>query len=159
MVEKAQPALHEEFARLNLEIVPSGYLANLEIKSTLEDEIKAAQQHDAGILKIKENIASGKATCFSIDDSGVVYFRDRLVVPKRGNTKELILQEAHESPISIHPGSTKIYQDLRSRFSWTRMKREIAKYVAECDVPETSRSILSSDTCPPEIPDNSSNFS
>ena len=42
MVEKAQPALHEEFARLNLEIVPSGYLANLKIKSTLEDEIKAA---------------------------------------------------------------------------------------------------------------------
>ena len=33
MVEKAQPALHEEFARLNLEMVPSGYLANLEIKS------------------------------------------------------------------------------------------------------------------------------
>ena len=43
MVEKAQPALHEEFTRLNLEMVPSGYLANLEIKSTLEDEIKAAQ--------------------------------------------------------------------------------------------------------------------
>ena len=56
--------------------------ANLEIKSTLEDEIKAAQQHDAGILKIKENIASGKAMCFSIDDSGVVYFEDRLVVPR-----------------------------------------------------------------------------
>ena len=134
MVEKAQPALHEEFARLNLEIVPSGYLANLEIKSTLEDEIKAAQQHDASIRKIKKNIASGKAKCFSIDDSGVVYFGNRLVVPKRGNTKELILQEAHESPISIHPGSTKMYQDLRSKFWWTRMKREIAKYVAECDV-------------------------
>ena len=42
MVEKAQPALHEEFARLNLDLVPSGFLANLEIKSTLEDEIKAA---------------------------------------------------------------------------------------------------------------------
>ena len=134
MVEKAQPALHEEFARLNLEIVPSGFLANLDIKSTLEDEIKADQQHDAGIRKIKENIASGKAKCFSVDDSGVVYFGDRLVVPKTGNTKGLILQEAHESPISIHPGSTKMYQDLRSKFWWTRMKREVAKYVAECDV-------------------------
>ena len=36
MVEKAQPALHEESARLNLEIVPSRYLANLDITSTLE---------------------------------------------------------------------------------------------------------------------------
>ena len=94
MVEKAQPALHEEFARLNLEIVPSGYLANLEINSTLEDEIKAAQQNDVEILEIKEKIANGKANCFSVDDNGVVYFGDRLVVPKSGNTKELILSEA-----------------------------------------------------------------
>ena len=35
MIEKAQPSLHEEFSRLNLEIVPTGYLDNLEIKSTL----------------------------------------------------------------------------------------------------------------------------
>ena len=131
---KAQPALHEEFARLNLDLVPSGFLANLEIKSTLEDEIKVAQLQDAGIKKIKKNIASGKAKCFSIDDSGAVYFGDRLVVPKSGGVKEVILQEAHDSPISIHPGSTKMYQDLRSRFWWTCMKREVAKYVAECDV-------------------------
>ena len=98
---------------MNLEIVPSGYLANLEIKSTLEDEIKAAQRQDAGILEIKESIASGKAKCFSVDDSGVVYFGNRLVVPQSGNTKGVILLEAHESPISIHPGSTKMYQDLR----------------------------------------------
>ena len=134
VIEKAQPALHEEFARLNLEIVPSGFLANLNITSTLEDEIKAAQQQDKGILNIKKNIESGKAKCFSVNDAGVVYFDDRLVVPKTGNVKELILHEAHESPISIHPGSTKMYQDLRQRFWWTRMKREIAKFVSECDV-------------------------
>ena len=66
LIERAQPALHEEFTCLNLEIVPSGYLANLDIKSTLEDEIKAAQQLDAEILQIKEKIAHGKANCFSI---------------------------------------------------------------------------------------------
>ena len=90
-----------------------GFLANLEIKSTLEDEIKAAQQSDAEILEIKEKIANGKAKCFSVDDNGVVYFGARLVVPKSGKIKELILSEAHESPLSIHPGSTKMYQDLR----------------------------------------------
>ena len=74
------------------------------------------------------------AKCFSIDDQGVVYFGNRLVVPKKPELKELILQEAHESPLSIHPGSTKMYQDLRQRFWWTRMKREIAQFVAECDV-------------------------
>jgi hypothetical protein len=48
--------------------------------------------------------------------------------------KEQILKEAHESPLSIHPESTKMYQDLRQRFWWSGMKREIAQYVAECDV-------------------------
>ena len=47
--------------------------------------------------------------------------------------KMLILKEAHESPLTIHPGSTKMYQDLRQRFWWTRMKREIADFVANCD--------------------------
>ena len=133
MIEKAQPALHEEFARLNLQIVPSGYLANLEIKSTLVDQIKDAQKQDEGILNIKKNNASGKATCFVEDESGVVYFGYWLVVPMERNLRELILQEAHDSPLSIHPGSTKMYQDLRPQFWWTRMKQEIAKYVAECD--------------------------
>ena len=106
MIEKAQPALHEEFARLNLEIVPSGYLANLEIKSILVDQIKDAQTRDKGILKIKENIASGKAKCFSVNESGVVYFGDRLVVPKKRKLRELILQEAHESPPSSYTNQT-----------------------------------------------------
>ena len=64
LVGKAQPALHKEFARLNLEIVPFGFLANLDITSTLEDEIKSAQLLDVGILNIKKNIESGKANCF-----------------------------------------------------------------------------------------------
>ena len=104
------------------------------MKSSLEDQIKAAQKEDSGITKIKENIASGDAKCFSVDDQGIVYFNNRLVVPKDRGLRKLILQEAHDTPLSIHPGSTKMYQDLRPKFWWTRMKREIAQYVAECDV-------------------------
>ena len=36
--------------------------------------------------------------------------------------------------LALHPGATKMYQDLRQTFWWTRMKREIARFVAECDV-------------------------
>ena len=72
MLQQEQPSLHEEFSKLNLELVPSGYLANLEIKSSLEDQIKDAQKHNVGIAKIKKNIASGGAKCFSVDDEGVV---------------------------------------------------------------------------------------
>jgi hypothetical protein len=54
-------------------------------------------------------------------------------VPKDHQLRKQILDEAHLSKFSIHPGSTKMYQDLRQNFWWTRMKREIAKYVSECD--------------------------
>src|SRR5438552_4773996 len=58
----------------------------------------------------------------------------RLVVPKNQELRKKILDEAHLSRFSIHPGSRKMYQDLKQRFWWTRMKREIARYIAECDV-------------------------
>jgi hypothetical protein len=51
-------------------------------------------------------------------------------VPKKEGLKKKILDEAH---YSIHPGSTKMYHDLRQQFWWTRMKREAAHYVSECD--------------------------
>jgi hypothetical protein len=69
-----------------------------------------------------------------MDEQGVVYFENCLVVPKVRNLRWLILKEAHEFPLTIHPGSTKMYQDLRQRFWWTRMKREIAQYIANSDV-------------------------
>jgi hypothetical protein len=43
------------------------------------------------------------------------------------------MDKAHCSRYSIHPGTNKLYQDLKKNFWWTRMKREIAKYVSECD--------------------------
>jgi hypothetical protein len=46
--------------------------------------------------------------------------------------RELILKEAHETTYSIHPGSEKMYLDLKKRFWWYRMKREIAEHVAIC---------------------------
>jgi hypothetical protein len=55
------------------------------------------------------------------------------VVLKDFEIHRKIMDEAHCSRYSIHPGTNKMYQDLRKNFSWTRMKREITKYVAKCD--------------------------
>jgi hypothetical protein len=63
----------------------------------------------------------------------VVWFGKRLVVPVDPEIKKIILDEAHKSKFSIHPGSTKMYQDLKQNFWWSNMKVYIAKYVAECD--------------------------
>ncbi|WVZ50887.1 hypothetical protein U9M48_002094, partial [Paspalum notatum var. saurae] len=56
-----------------------------------------------------------------------------VVVLKNFELRKLILDESHNSQFAIHPGSNKMYQDLKQRFWWTRMKREIARYISECD--------------------------
>jgi hypothetical protein len=64
---------------------------------------------------------------------GTLWFKERLVVPRRETLKKKILDEVHTLRYSIHPGSTKMYHDLRQQFWWTRMKHEVARYVSECD--------------------------
>jgi hypothetical protein len=67
------------------------------------------------------------------DAEGVLWFKDRLVVPKDFELHRKIMDETHCSRYSIHPVTNKMYQDLNKSFWWTKMKREIAKYVSECD--------------------------
>jgi hypothetical protein len=55
------------------------------------------------------------------------------VVPKNFELHRKIMEEAHYSRYSIHPGTNKMYHNLKKSFWWIRMKREIAKYVSECD--------------------------
>ena len=93
MLKQSQPLLHEEFRKLNLHIVPRGFLSTLVAKPTLMDQIIAAQKRDKGIFRIKENIASGVAKCFSMDERGVVFFENRLVVPKKQHLRQLILRK------------------------------------------------------------------
>jgi hypothetical protein len=74
-----------------------------------------------------------KVACFYEDAEGTLCFEERLVEPKREALQKKILDEAQLSRYSIHPGSTKMYYDIRQQFWWTRMKHEAAHYVSECD--------------------------
>src|SRR3954469_22810749 len=124
MLQQYQPLLHEEFRKLNLEIVPHGCLSTLVAKPTLEDQIIVAQRRAQGFRRIKENIASGVAKCLSTDSEGMIFFQNRLVVTKNRDLRQIIHKEAHDTPLSIHPGGTKKYRDLRQRFWWSRMKKD-----------------------------------
>jgi hypothetical protein len=73
-----------------------------------------------------------KVICFREDAEGTLWFKKRLIVPKKEALKKKILDEAHMSRYSIHNGSTKMYHDLRQQFLWTKMKCETARYVSEC---------------------------
>jgi hypothetical protein len=134
-IEIFSETLSYQMRKLNLEIIPQGSLNLLFIEPTLQDRIIMSQMHDEGIKIIKQKLSQGEAKyrCFHTDHQGVLWFNDRIVVPKNHQLRKQILDEAHLSKFSIHPGSSKMYQDLRRNFWWTKMKREIAKYVSECD--------------------------
>src|SRR4051812_20319252 len=130
-----QPDLCEVFRKLNLQVVPQGVLSNLIVSPTLEDQIREAQLLDTMVKKVKRGIEKSipKYKCYRIDDRDTLFFEDRIMVPK-GDLRKVIMNEAHNSLLSIHPGSSKMYHDLKQSYWWTRMKREIAQFVNECDV-------------------------
>ncbi|WVZ94325.1 hypothetical protein U9M48_040230 [Paspalum notatum var. saurae] len=109
-------------------------LYNLIIEPTIKEQIITAQKQDKGMAFIRKGMDEKKRACFTLDDQGVLWFKNRLVVPKDMELRKRILDEAHTSMFTMHPGSNKMYQDLKQKFWWTRMKREIATYVSECDV-------------------------
>jgi hypothetical protein len=123
----------QEMENLNLGIIQHGILIHLKLESVILQRIIGAQKNDEGMKHIREKIRAGKANYFRKDDQGVVWFNNRIVVPKDEGVRQQILDEAHLSRCSIHPRSTKMYQDLKQHYWWTKMKIEIARYVARCD--------------------------
>jgi hypothetical protein len=99
-------------------VLPNLSLFNITLKPTLRAEIIATQKDDEGMGHIKRRMREGdpNVACFHEDEEGTLWFKGRLVVPKREALKKRILDEAHTSRYSIHPGSTKMYHDLRQQF-------------------------------------------
>jgi hypothetical protein len=134
LLKTSQPTLGEEFEKFRLELVSHGFLANLKVRPTLFDQIKEAQKGHESIKGIKRRMGREEVPGFSIDQEGVLSYNGRLCIPSIEELKQLILAEAHDTPYSIHPGGTKMYQDLKEQFWWHGMKREIAFYITRCDV-------------------------
>jgi hypothetical protein len=128
-------AVHWTGEESSTRVLPNISLFNITLTPTLKAEIVAAQKDDEGMGHIRRRKREGdpNVACFREDAKGTLWFKEWLVVPRREALEKKILDEAHMLRYSIHPGSTKMYHDLRQQFWWTRMKREAARYVSECD--------------------------
>jgi hypothetical protein len=93
-------------------------LYNITLTPILRDEIIVAQKNDEGMSHIKRRVQEDnlKVACFHEDAGRTLWFKERLVVPKKEALKKKILDEAHMSRYSIHMGSIKMYHDLRQQF-------------------------------------------
>ena len=66
------------------------------------------------------------------EDGVLGYKGGRICVPNDEEIKKQILYEAYNTRYSMHPGTTKMYRDLKKHFWWPRMKRDVVEHVARC---------------------------
>jgi hypothetical protein len=94
----------------------------MEVEPTLEVEIQEGQLEDAKLKEIRQLIQDNKTSDFSEDSQGTLWLGKQICVPNLKHIKELILREAHDFAYSIHPSSTKMYKNLKTRYWWYGMK-------------------------------------
>jgi hypothetical protein len=134
IVTQLPDELVEDFKRLNMGIVVHAEGITIEVKPTLEQEIRKCLIVDVKIQEIKDLMAEGRGPEFTEVEQGTIWFKNKICVPEIDSLHETILKEAHDSDYSIHPSSTKMYQDVQQKYWWYGLKRNVASHVAVCDV-------------------------
>jgi Fe-S-cluster containining protein len=94
----------------SLWVVPWGALNNINLIPTIKEDVIATQKTDVGMGHIQRRLKLGEAKCLHEDTDGVLWFKNRLVVPKDFELRCKILDKAHCSRYSIHPKTNKMYQ-------------------------------------------------
>ncbi|GJV18818.1 putative reverse transcriptase domain-containing protein [Tanacetum coccineum] len=102
---------------------------NMILQSSIKDRILAAQKEAVDEFAV---LQKGLDEMIEQRSDGTLYYLDRIWVPLKGEVRTLIMDEAHKSKYSVHPGADKMYYDLRDRYWWLGMKKDIAEYVSKC---------------------------
>ena len=109
-------------------------VAKLIEKPKLLNRVLEAQKSDEKISAIVSQNREGKETKFSVNEDGFLYYRDRVCVPNDDELKKSILQEAHSGSFAMHLGSIKMYQDLKTSYWWSTIKRDVSEFLTKCMV-------------------------
>ncbi|GJX43904.1 putative reverse transcriptase domain-containing protein [Tanacetum coccineum] len=102
------------------------------IHLTLPSQFLKVQTEALKEENIKAENLRGMDKAFEICPDGTRYIKNQSWLPLFGNLRDLIMHESHKSKYSIHPGSDKMYQDLKKLYWWPNMKAIIAEYVGKC---------------------------
>ena len=110
-----------------------GTLGSLVAIPSLLSRVIESQGQNAEIVSIRDRVQS--CTCdegWTVHSDGSLRYRGRVVVPHSIDFRKEILREFHSSRFSVHPGGTKMYQDLRRQYYWSGMKRHVGDFVRRC---------------------------
>ncbi|GJY98140.1 retrotransposon protein, putative, ty3-gypsy subclass [Tanacetum coccineum] len=106
---------------------------SLRIESNLMNHIKALNGRTVSCGLLYRNVVRTVNILSSVLMMTVLWFEDRAMCPYMIQAlREKVMTEAHSSPFTIHPGSTKMYRDLKQYFWWNGMKQDVATFVSKC---------------------------
>ncbi|WVZ15466.1 hypothetical protein V8G54_013032 [Vigna mungo] len=103
-----------------------------ELEPSGDKRIKEKQLLDEELQKVSKPTGFQLHKDFSFGTDGLLRYRGRTCVPNDEVLRRLVLEEAHQSRLSIHPGMTKMYNDLKMSFWWPGMKNDVARFIASC---------------------------
>ncbi|KAK5825922.1 hypothetical protein PVK06_020805 [Gossypium arboreum] len=107
-------------------------LAELGARLIFLQEICELQKSDKDLQAKRKQCEADTGSDFIISSDGCLMFKDRICVLKNDKLIQKILHEAHSGCLSIHPGSTKMYNDLKKMYWWNGIKRDISEFVSKC---------------------------
>ncbi|GKB64892.1 putative reverse transcriptase domain-containing protein, partial [Tanacetum coccineum] len=103
------------------------------VHNDLTKQIREAQEEVMKGENVKaENLGRFIKQIFEFRPDGIRCFGNHVWLPRFGGLMDLVMHESHKSKYSIHPGSDKMYQDLKLLYWWPNIKADIAMYVSKC---------------------------
>ncbi|WMV33265.1 hypothetical protein MTR67_026650 [Solanum verrucosum] len=106
--------LAKEIQTLELGISEKGgVLSSIKVRAMFIEEIKTKLFEDEHLKELKNKIVYGKAQETTLDEGGVLSFKERICVPSIDDLVKKLLTKSHGLRYSIHLGVTKMYQDLK----------------------------------------------
>nr|GEY80252.1 putative reverse transcriptase domain-containing protein [Tanacetum cinerariifolium] len=109
---------------------------SMTIQSGIKNKILIAQNKASYIENAPAEMLHGLDQQMDKNEDGGFYFMDRIWIPLIGDVRTTIMDKAHATRYSIHPGADKMYHDLMDMYWWPGMKRDIAtyKYLADANL-------------------------
>nr|GEX42167.1 reverse transcriptase domain-containing protein [Tanacetum cinerariifolium] len=112
--------VHMRYKNKTLVVKSDSSVSRLKTEAMKEENVKA------------ENLGRLLKPIFKIRSIGIRCFKGLIWLPLFGGIREMIMHESHKSKYSIHPGSDKMYQDLKKLYWWLKMKADISTFVSNC---------------------------
>ena len=108
-------------------------MGSLVATPSLLSRVIESQGQDAEIVSIRDWVQSDMGDeGRTVHTDGSLRYKGWVLVPHLTDLREEILRELHCSQFSVHPGGTKMYQDLRRQYYWSGMKRHVGDFVRRC---------------------------